>query len=72
MGSDLLHAGIDSDGVPGQSVGLSISNAVMADGTAVKLQYVDFVMVQSGTMQQLGRLGESSTEVCSIADRSML
>lgn len=72
MGSDLLQSGISSDGVPSQCVGLSISNAVMADGSPIHLQYVDFIRIQSGVMQRLGRLGESSTEVCSVADRTIL
>lgn len=56
----------------GQCAGLRIANAVMADGTPIRLAYIDFVMIQSGTMQQLGQLGEASTEVFSVADYSLL
>ncbi|MDE6100419.1 MAG: cell surface protein, partial [Paramuribaculum sp.] len=71
LGSDTLSTGSESAGGEGQSVGLRISNAVYADGSPVALQYVDFVMIQSGLMQQLGVLGESSTEVCGVADNTM-
>lgn len=72
LGSDMLKAGDSTEGGAGQCVGLTISNAVMANGEALKLRYIDFVMVQSGQLQQLGRLGESSTEVCGISDRRLM
>lgn len=68
-GSDLLSAGVDG---ADQCTGLKLSNATMADGRAINLMYVDFIMIQTGVMQQLGHLGESSTEVCGIADYSLL
>ncbi|MCM1348366.1 MAG: PKD domain-containing protein [Firmicutes bacterium] len=70
-GSDQLTPGTTGGGA-GQCVNLKISNAVMANGEPIALEYVDFVMVQSGLMQQLGQLGESSTEVCAIADFSLV
>lgn len=67
-GSDLMAAGSVADGGAGQITGLKISNAVMANGKPIELQYADFVCVRSGVMQQLGSIGESSTEVCGISD----
>ncbi len=70
-GSDQLAVGSAADG-SGQRVGLKVANAVMADGSAVELLYVDFVKVQSGVMSQCGVLGEVSTEVCRMADYTMM
>lgn len=68
LGSDTFARGNTSGGGDGQRVGLKISNAVMADGTPIELAYIDFVCIRSGIMANLGRIGESSTEVFSIAD----
>jgi hypothetical protein len=43
-----------------------ISNAIDALGKSVKLDYIDFVKVQSAVQSKSGWLGELSTEVCSI------
>ncbi len=43
-----------------------ISNAIDALGQSVKLDYIDFVKVQSAVQSKSGWLGELSTEVCSI------
>lgn len=53
----------------GSANGFKISNAVMADGTPVKLEYIDFVKIQSGVLGQSGILGEISTEVTSVKAR---
>ena len=70
MGSDVLTA-TDSDGT-GHRNGFKISNAVMADGTEITLQYVDFVKVQVAVQAESGHLGEISTEVTSVADYKLL
>lgn len=71
LGDDTILSGSEAAGGEGQCVGLRISNAVYADGSPVSLQYVDFVMIQSALLQQLGVLGESSTEVCGVADNTL-
>ncbi len=43
-----------------------ISDAVYADGTPVKLQYIDFVKVQTACLANCGELGEQSTEIIGI------
>ncbi len=45
-----------------------IADAVRFDGRPARLQYVDFVMVQTGVQAKSGNLGESSTEVCDFCD----
>lgn len=67
LGSDKISAGSADGG--GQTNGFHISNAVMANGQSIKLQYVDFIKIQSGTMGQSGILGEISTEITRISDR---
>ena len=42
-----------------------ISNAIDEQGNAVKLEYIDFIKVQSAIQQQCGWMGEVSTEVTS-------
>ena len=42
-----------------------ISNAIDEQGNAVKLEYIDFIKVQSAIQQQCGWIGEISTEVTS-------
>lgn len=56
----------------GLYTGLRIENAVAADGTPVKLPFVDFVMVRSATVGKSGWLGEISTEVTDVVDYSMI
>lgn len=51
-----------------QKTGLRIANAIMADGSPIALEYVDFVKVQTGPLAKCGPLGEVSTEVTSISD----
>lgn len=70
LGSDLLERGDSADGT-GQTNGLRVANAVMANGQQIALQYVDFVKVQTGVMWQSGVLGEVSTEVCGFKDFSL-
>lgn len=45
-----------------------ISNAINFDGTAIHLQYIDFIKVQTGLNAKAGWLGEVSTEVFSFMD----
>lgn len=69
------NVGSDNIGNPAggmsQLTGFSIANAVSADGTPVKLSYIDFVMVQSAVLSRSGHLGEVSTEVSSFTDLSL-
>lgn len=58
-------------GQQGQFNGVKFTNAVLADGTPINLQYVDFVKVQCGILSKSGWLGELSTEVLSFIDNSM-
>lgn len=70
VGSDNIAKGDAGSGL-GQRTGFRIENAVQADGSAIKLQYVDFVKVQTGVQCKAGGLGEVSTEVVSFHDLSM-
>lgn len=72
LGSDTFSAGNSSAGGSGQCVGLRIDNAIMTDGSPISLNYIDFVCVRSGVMSNLGRIGETSTEVFSVADYDLL
>ena len=49
-----------------------ISNAVKADGTEAGLDYIDFVKVQTGIIQNCGWIGEVSTEIIAIKDYNLL
>lgn len=69
MGSDRI-ADDDSNG-SGHRNGFRISNAMHADGSAVKLRYVDFIKVQTGVNSKAGILGEVSTEVFGFRDLSL-
>lgn len=69
LGSDTL--GGDGTTGAGQRNGFRISNAVMADGTPVRLQYVDFIKVQCGVLAVSGAIGEVSTEVFGFEDLSV-
>ncbi len=71
LGSDTLSEGNGSEGGEGQTVGFSISNAIYPDGTPVKLQYIDFVKIQTGVNAKSTILGEVSTEIFSIKDLSL-
>ncbi len=48
--------------------GFDIGRAVDAQGRPVSLEYIDFIKVQSAVRQNLGWLGESSTEVAGAED----
>ena len=48
-----------------------ISNAVDFEGKSVKLEYIDFIKVQTGVNAKSGWLGELSTEVCDFYDYSL-
>ena len=50
---------------------LDIANAVDSQGSAVELEYVDFVKVQCAVQATSGWLGELSTEVCGFYDYNM-
>ncbi|MDE5595443.1 MAG: hypothetical protein K2I89_07720 [Muribaculaceae bacterium] len=43
-----------------------IEDAVYSDLTPIKLQYIDFIKIQTGVNGKCGALGELSTEVCKI------
>ncbi|MBQ8545104.1 MAG: hypothetical protein IJ434_08130 [Alistipes sp.] len=49
-----------------------ISDAIDSKGKAVKLEWIDFVKVQTALNTQSGWLGENSTEVFSIYDCNMI
>ena len=49
--------------------GFDIANAVAADGSAVELQYIDFVKVQSAINGFDRSMGELSTEVLGVEER---
>lgn len=70
VGSDNIVVGSAGSGL-GQAVGFKIDNAVLPDGTPIKLQYIDFVKVQTGVQSKAGGLGEVSTEVTGFKDLSM-
>ena len=69
MGSDVLP-GDDGNG-EGQRNGFKIVNAMYSDGTPVRLQYIDFVKVQTGIQSKSGWLGEVSTEVFGFEDLNL-
>lgn len=70
MGSDIISGSGSVDG-SGQRNGLKIENAMFPDLSPVKLQYIDFIKVQTGVNSKAGRLGEVSTEVVGFQDLSM-
>lgn len=47
---------------------LDIDNAIDILGKPIKLEYIDFVKVQSAVQSKSGWIGELSTEVCNIAE----
>ncbi len=70
------NLGEDSDSVEGATnedtaigCGFDLSNAVAADGSAVELQYIDFVRVQSAINGFDNAMGELSTEVLGVEER---
>ncbi|MDO5527139.1 MAG: PKD-like domain-containing protein [Prevotella sp.] len=70
MGTDNL--GGDSYTGSGQRNGFKISNAMFADLSPIKLEYIDFIKVQNCVNATSGALGEISTEVFGFQDLSML
>lgn len=66
MGSDNIKS---SSGGPRN--GFKISNAMMANQSAVDLKYIDFIKVQTGVNSKAGWLGEVSTEVFGFEDLNM-
>lgn len=65
LGSNII-AGGDAELGLGQWAGFRIADAVLLDGTPVELTHIDFIKVQTAVMARSGRLGELSTEVCSL------
>ena len=47
---------------------LDIDNAIDILGKPIKLEYIDFVKIQSAVQSKSGWLGELSTEVCNIVE----
>lgn len=47
---------------------LDIDNAIDILGKPIKLEYIDFVKIQSAVQSKSGWIGELSTEVCNIAE----
>ena len=52
----------------GQRNGFLIENAMLPNRQAIKLEYVDFVKIQTGVNSKAGWLGEVSTEVFDVED----
>lgn len=51
---------------------LDISSAMDQNGQLVQLKGIDFIMIQTGVMKDMGWLGEQSTELSSVGDLSLL
>lgn len=68
IGSDAVTIGTDG----GQFTGFRLANAVLADGSAVNLKYIDFVKVQCGVQTKSGWIGELSTEVFGFVDPNLV
>jgi hypothetical protein len=51
---------------------VDISTAIDSTGKRVHLKGIDFVKIQTGILFNMGWLGEQSTEVCGVADISLL
>ncbi len=71
MGGDNL-TGSDSTTGDGQRNGFLIANAMLPDGSPIKLDYVDFIKIQTGVNSKAGWLGEVSTEVFDVQDLHIL
>ena len=67
MGGDNL-TGSDAVTGEGQRNGFLIENAMLPNRQAIKLEYVDFVKIQTGVNSKAGWLGEVSTEVFDVED----
>lgn len=65
-------SGDDNAGAAASANHFKISDAVTFDGKEAKLQYIDFVKVQSGLNAKSGWLGEVSTEVFDFQDYNIL
>ena len=62
---------VEIKGLRGQFTGFKISNAVDDTGASVRLQFIDFVKIQTAVIGQSGHLGESSTEVTGVYDLAL-
>lgn len=69
-GEDILADGDNHDAAPVGNT-FKIENAMYPDGTPVKLQYIDFIKVQTGIQSVAGAIGELSTEVFGFVDYKM-
>lgn len=69
-GEDILAEGDNHDAAPVGNA-FKIENAMYPDGTPVKLQYIDFIKVQTGIQSVAGVIGELSTEVFGFIDYKM-
>ncbi len=69
-GEDILAEGDNHDAAPVGNA-FKIENAMYPDGTPVKLQYIDFIKVQTGIQSIAGAIGELSTEVFGFIDYKM-
>ena len=69
-GEDILAEGDNHDAAPVGNA-FKIENAMYPDGTPVKLQYIDFIKVQTGIQSVAGAIGELSTEVFGFVDYKM-
>lgn len=67
---DILAEGDNHDAAPVGNA-FKIENAMYPDGTPVKLQYIDFIKVQTGIQSVAGAIGELSTEVFGFVDYKM-
>lgn len=65
LGSDNLGSSVNGEG---QRNGFKIANAVMGNGQKIRLEYIDFIKVQTGVNSKAGWLGELSTEVVTFED----
>lgn len=70
FGSDTARRSVD--GRKGVFTGFRLANAVNADGSPARLEYADFVRVQTAMLAKNGDLGEVSTEVISFVDYSLV
>lgn len=58
-----------ADNLPNNAYrGFSIDWAVDSDGNSVVLEHIDFVKVHTAILQNLGWIGEESTEICGAED----
>ena len=63
---------VDNYGTVGQNDIFEIDNAIQADGSSIKLQYIDFVKVHTAMLGKGSAVGEISTEAGSPYDNHLL